>query len=202
MTKDLIRRAVLAIAVLGLAFTTVAQEKAKKTPSDEAIAAAFEKAMTPGPAQQKLGFMVGTFDAKILSWVAPSDAPIEDTGVMVGNWVLGGRYIQMMLSGTVTGEEFNGIGYAGFDNTSKKYMATFMDTGSTGMEWYQGGFDASGKKATLKGSMHNPMTGKASPLEMRLTLDAAGNHVTELWGYGLGTTMFKMMEITYTKRAQ
>ncbi len=187
MTKDLIRRAVLATAILGLAFATVAQEKAKKAPSEADIDAAMESAMTPGPAQQKLGFMVGTFDAKILSWTTPSHAPVEDTGVMIGNWVLGGRYIQMMLSGTVAGEPFNGIGYAGFDNTSKKYMATFMDTGSTGMEWYEGGFDASGKKATLKGSMHNPVTGKASPLEMRLTLDAAGNHVTQLWGNGLGT---------------
>jgi hypothetical protein len=201
MTKDFIRRAVLATAVLGLAFTTVAQEKTKKTGEDP-MAAALENAMTPGPAQQKLGFMVGTFDAKMLTWLGPSDDPIADTGVMVGSWVLGGRYIQMMLSGTVTGEEFNGIGYAGFDNTTKKYMATFMDTGGTGMEWYEGGFDASGKKATLKGSFHNPMTRKASPLEMRLTLDDAGNHVTELWGYGFGNKMFKMMQITYTKRAQ
>ena len=48
--------------------------------------------------------------------------------------------------------------------------------------------------------MANPVTGKPTPLEMRLTLDAAGNHVTELWGDGLGSKMFKMMEITYTKR--
>ena len=67
----------------------------------------------------------------------------------------------MMLAGTIAGEPYNGIGYAGFDNTTKKYMATFMDSGSTGMEWYEGGFDASGKKATLKGSVANPVTGKA-----------------------------------------
>ena len=121
---------------------------------------------------------------------------------MVGNWVLDGRYIQMMLAGNVAGQPYSGIGYAGFDNTTKKYMATFMDSGSTGMEWYAGGFDATGMKATLKGTIANPVTGKPAPQELRLTLDAAGNHVTELWGDGLGSTMFKMMEITYTKRAQ
>ena len=193
------RIAAVAAVVLGLAVSAVGQEKSTK---DAAISAAFEKAMTPGEGQKKLDFMVGTFDVKFRTWVAPTDPPSEDIGVMVGQWVLGGRYVQMMLAGTVAGEPYNGIGYAGFDNTAKKYMATFMDSGSTGMEWYEGGFDASGKKATLKGSMANPVTGKPSPLELRLTLDAAGNHVTELWGNGLGDKMFKMMEFTYTKRAK
>lgn len=191
----------VAAVVLGLGVSAVAQEKAK-APNDAAISAALDNAMTPGEGQKKLGFMAGTFDAKMRTWATPSSPPAENTAVMVGNWVLGGRYIQMMLAGTVTGEPYSGIGYAGFDNTTKKYVATFMDSASTGMEWYTGGFDASGKRATLKGSMANPVTAKPTPLEMRLTLDAAGNHVTELWGEGLGNTMFKMIEITYTKRAQ
>jgi hypothetical protein len=62
--------------VLGLAVTAVAQEKAKAS-----IAAALEKAMTPGEGQKKLGFMVGTFDAKIRTWATPSDPPAENIGV-------------------------------------------------------------------------------------------------------------------------
>jgi hypothetical protein len=196
------RIAAAVAVVLGLAFPAGAQEKARKSSNDAAIAAALEKAMTPGEGQKKLGFMVGTFDAKFRTWVDPASTPTEDVGAMVGSWVLGGRYIQLMLEGSIAGEPYSGIGYAGFDNTTKKYVATFMDSGSTGMEWYTGGFDASGKKATLDAKVANPVTGKPIPIEMRLTLDGAGNHVTELWGYGLGSKMFKMMEITYTKRAQ
>jgi Protein of unknown function (DUF1579) len=188
--------------ILGLAVGAGAQEKAKKAPGNPEVAAALENAMTPGEGQKKLGFMVGMFDVKIRTWATPSSPPSEDTGVMVGEWVLGGRYIQMMLAGNIAGEPYSGIGYAGFDNTTKKHVATFMDTGGTGMEWYTGGFDATGKRATLKASVTNPVTGKPSPLEMRLTIDAAGNHVTELWGQGLGQTMFKMMELAYTKRKQ
>ena len=121
---------------------------------------------------------------------------------MVGNWVLDGRYVQVMVAGTAAGDSQSGIGYVGFDNTTKKYVATFMDNGGTGMEWYTGDFDASGTRATLKASVANPVTGKATPLEMRVSLDAAGNHVTELWGEGLGSKMFRMMEIRYVKRAQ
>lgn len=191
----------LVLLLLGSAAAASAQAKpATPPPNAEAIAAALENAMTPGDGQKKLGFMVGTFDVKIRTWPAASDPAVEDTGVMVANWVIEGRYVQIMLAGTVGGEPYNGIGYAGFDNTTKKYVATFMDSGSTGMEWYTGEFDASGKKATLKASIADPVTGKPTPLEMRLTIDAVGNHVTELWGDGLGSTMFKMMELRYTKR--
>ncbi len=193
------RIAGVSAVVLALALTAAGQQKVK-APNDAATAAALENAMTPGPGQKKLEFMVGTFDVKIRTWPTPSDRPVEDTAVMVANWVLDGRYVQMMLAGTVMGQPYSGIGYAGFDNTLQKYVATFMDTGSTGMEWYTGGFDASGKKAVLKGSIADAVTGKPSPVEMRLTLDAVGNHVTELWGMGLGSTMFRLMDLTYFKR--
>ncbi len=194
------RNAATVAVAIGLVFSARGEGQSKKGTGAATIGAALENAMTPGEGQKKLGFMVGTFDAKIRSWATPTDPPAEDTGVLVGNWVLGGRYVQLMLAGTIAGEPYSGIGYAGFDNTTKKYMATFMDSASTGMEWYSGGFDASGKRATLKGTMANAVTGKPSPVEMRVALDAAGNHVTQLWGEGLGHTMFKMMEITYIKR--
>ena len=191
----------LSALLLGSAVFASAQAGSAQPPeTNQAVAKALEKAMTPGEGQKKLEFMVGTFDAKIRTWVNPSDPPSEDAGVMVGKFVLGGRYIQMMLAANVAGQPFEGIGYAGFDNTTKKYVATFMDSASTGMEWYTGGFDASGGQATLKASVADPGTGKPSPLEMRLTLNPAGDHVTELWGEGLGHTMFKMMELTYTRR--
>ena len=198
--RGLCRKAATVAVAIGLVFSARSEGQSKKDSKEPAIAAALERAMTPGEGQKKLGFLVGTFDAKIRTWVRASDPASEDSGVMIGNWVLDGRYAQMMLAGNVAGEPYSGIGYAGYNNTTKKYIATFMDSAGTGMEWYTGGFDASGKRATLTGTVANPVTGKPSPLEMRVTLDDAGNHVMEIWGEGLGATMFKMMEITYTKR--
>ena len=50
------RIAAVAAVVLAMAVSAVGQEKSTK---DAAIAAAFEKAMTPGEGQKKLDFMVG-----------------------------------------------------------------------------------------------------------------------------------------------
>ena len=163
---------------------------------------ALEAAMTPGAGQEKLNPLVGTFDVRIKTWVSPDSDPVESVASMVSTWVLDGRFVQSMLAGNIAGEPFSGIGYAGFDNVAKNYQVAWMDTGSTGMTLYTGGFDESGKSATLKASVLNLLTSRPDIVELRLTIDPEGNHVTELWGVGLGTEMFRMMELVYTKTTQ
>ncbi|MBK7744094.1 MAG: hypothetical protein IPI40_10685 [Betaproteobacteria bacterium] len=51
----------------------------------------------------------------------------------------------------------------------------------------------------MKSSIVNSSTGKPTPLELRMSLGASGGHVTQLWGQGFGTKMFKMMELQYTR---
>ena len=104
-----------------------------------------------------------------------------------------------MLAGEVGGEPFSGIGYIGYDNVDKIYQTAWMDTGSTGMTWYKGNMDASGKSAIMKANVANPLTAKPTPLELRLTIESDGSHVTEIWGKGLSAKMFKLMELRYTK---
>ncbi len=187
------------VVVLGVAVSAAGQEKTK-APNDAAIAAAMEKAMTPGEAQKKLDFLVGTFDVKVRTWVDPSKPPFESTATSVATWVLGNRYVQQMLAGHVAGKPWSGIGYAGFDNVSKKYVATFMDDGSTGMEWYTGSMDADGKLAKLTATIADEVTGKPKTLEMRLSIAANGDHVTELWEGDPAGKMAKVMELQYTRK--
>jgi uncharacterized protein DUF1579 len=198
--KGFYRIAAAMAVVLGLAVSTVAQEK-EKAPNDAVIAADMEKAMTPGEAQKKLDFLVGTFDVKIRTWLDPSKPPYESTATSVATWVLGNRYVQQMLAGYIAGATWTGIGYAGYDNVSKRYVATYMDTGSTGMEWYTGTMDASGKLAKMDATIADEVTGKPRTLEMRLSIAANGDHVTELWESDLnGGKMAKIMELQYTRK--
>ena len=200
MMKSLYRMAAVVAAVFGLAVSAVAQEKAK-APTDAEIAAAMEKAMTPGEAQKKLDFLVGTFDVTIRTWLDPSKPPYESTATSVATWVLGNRYVQQMLAGYIAGEPWSGIGYAGYDNVAKRYVATYMDTGSTGMEWYTGTMDASGKLAKMTATIRDEVTGKTRTLEMRLRIADNGDHVTELWESNLsGGKMAKIMELQYTRK--
>lgn len=158
-----------------------------------------ENAMTPGEGQKRLEPMVGTFDVEIRTWADPSKPPVASQATTVSTWVLGKRYIQSMLSGHLYDEPFNGIGYIAYDNASGTYQAAWMDTGSTGITWYTGSMEESGKSAIMKASVTNPPTSKPTPLELRLSIAENGDHMTEMWGHGYGSEMFKMMELRYTR---
>jgi hypothetical protein len=161
-----------------LANPVLAENTGKTPPKNEAaMAKALEMAMTPGEGQKRLAPMVGTFDVKIRTWVTPSSAPVESTASMVSTWVLDGRYVQSMLVGQVGAVPFSGIGYIGYDNTAKMYQTAWMDNGSTGMFWYTGNFDASGKAATMKATIPNPLTTRPSPVELRLSREIGRAHV-------------------------
>lgn len=190
---------VVTVLSLGLATKALAKE-GKPTPGDAAAVAALNAAMDPGPGQKKLDVLVGEFDVKVLTWLDAAKPPYESMAVAVSKWVLGNRYVQNMLSGFIGGEPWSGIGYVGYDNTGKKYQATFMDSASTGMQWFTGAIAEDGKSAKLTATIHDAITQKLVKAEMRLRMSPDGNHVTELWEATQAGKMVKVMELQYTRR--
>ena len=187
------------VIALGLASGAQAQPAAKGTGGTSAIKA-MENAMKPGEGQKRLEFLVGTFDVKIRTWIDPSKPPYESTATSVATWVLGGRYVQQMLAGYIMGQPWSGIGYAGYDNAAKKYVATYMDSGSTGMEWFTGALSPDGKLAKMTATIPDDSTGKPVKVEMRLSVAPNGDHVTEIWQAGPGGKLAKVIELQYTRQ--
>jgi hypothetical protein len=195
--KTLLRLALVAALAVSLTPAAGAQDK-KKAADEKAAMEAWQKAMTPGDGQKKLEPLVGTFDAKVRTWMDPSKPPDDAVGTSVNTWALGDRFVQMKYEGVFLGETFNGIGYTGYDNVSKKYVSTWMDSASTGMMWSTGSLD--GKVVTMKATVNDPMTGKSSPIDEKLTITDADHHTLEMWGKAPDGKTFKMMEIQYTRK--
>jgi Protein of unknown function (DUF1579) len=190
----------LAVAALCLAGPSFAQQSGGSSSAKAAaVVKAMDNAMTPGDYHKRLEPMIGSFNVRVLIWVDPGKPPIESTASAVSTWVLGKRFVQTMLVGGPSDAAFNAIGYIGYDNAAKLYQAAWMDDGSTAVTLYTGGFSADGKSATMKASIVHSSTGKPTPLELRMAHGADGGHVTQLWGQGFGTKMFKMMELQYTR---
>lgn len=201
--KMLCRVATAMAVVLGLAAGALAQQKAKQSaaPMDEkATMEAWQKAMTPGEGQKKLTPMVGTFETKVRTWMDPTKPPEDTAGSSVNSWVLGDRYVQMKYEGIFMGETFNGIGYMGFDNVSKKYVSTWMDTAGTRMMWSTGTVDASGKVLSLKAMVNDPGTGKPTAADTKITIIDNDHHKMELFGKGPNGKIVKITEIEYTRK--
>jgi len=187
------RNAVLAVALVGLSTAAPA--------GNLSDAESLDLGMTPGGEHAVLSSMIGTFDVDVTVWTDPSAAPVKETLSAINTVVLDGRWIRTTLAGNIAGEPFSGIGFYGFDTIRQKYEAVWMDTGSTGLVYYKGEFD-SDNHLTMRAEVPNPLTGDPTLLELRITIADNGDHVTEMWGTGMGDVMFKMMELRHTRKTK
>jgi hypothetical protein len=205
------RAGVLALAA-ALAVAGLAAADQAKTPADaakkpaEQTAGPDEKAMmekwlqvaTPSAGHKALEPVVGTWDAKMTMWMAPGAPPQESTGTGENKWVLGGRFVEQRYEGNFMGQPFSGVGYTGYDNFKKKYVATWMDTMGTMIMVSQG--DAAGKTLTMSSTIDDVITGKSTAVKSEIKIVDADHHTMEMWGPDSTGKPFKTMEIVYTRK--
>ncbi|HEV7241215.1 MAG TPA: DUF1579 domain-containing protein [Thermoanaerobaculia bacterium] len=187
----------LAVALLLVCTSAFAQEQ-KPPAMDPAMMEAMMKAGTPGDAHKNLNALVGSWNTKVTMWMVPGADPMTMDGTSETRWVMGGRYLEERFAGNFMGMPFEGLGYSGYDNVKKQYWGTWMDNMSTGMMMSTGTYD--GKAWTFKGTMADPMTGKDSTIDQKVTFADADHHMMEMWGPAPDGKIYKSMEITYSRK--
>jgi len=195
-------RVLLAIFTVLAASIAAAEEKAAPpgAPDQKAMMEAWMKFATPGPAHKALQPLVGTWNARITSWMAPGTAPITSDGVSEIAWVLGGRYLEQKHEGTFMGQPFSGIGYTAYDNYKKQYLGTWIDNMGTSILSMAGTADASGKIVSMDGKMDDFVTGRVLAVRSTLRILDDDHNVYEMFAPGPDGKEFKMMQIDYSRK--
>lgn len=181
------------------AFSAFADEKAQKPAMDPAMMEAMMKAGTPGEHHKKLEPFAGSWNTKATFWTVPGGDPMTMDGSSENKVIFGGRYVEQRFSGSFMGMPFEGLGYTGYDNIKGQYFGTWMDNMSTCVMMSTGKM-LDGKTYEFKGTMPDPMTGKDTRVDEKITVVDADHHVMEMWGPGPDGKMFKTMEIQYTRK--
>jgi len=200
--KETTIRTVVVLVALSLA-VALAQEKKQPAPPPMDQKQAMEmmqKLATPGEGHKKLETLVGSWQAKNTLWMAPGQTPTVSEGSSEHRWVLGGRFLEQKFEGTFMNMPFSGIGYTGYDNYKKKYVAVWMDNFGTMMLHTTGSFDAAGKVLSSSGQMDDFTTGKVIRLRERMTIVSKDEVVTEMFGPAPDGKEFRMMELRYTRK--
>lgn len=200
----------VAFAAMSVRADSIKEEKpAAGGPDMKAMMEACEKASALNENHKLLEFAVGTWDTKVKMWMDPSAPPDESTGKSVNTPVWGGRYFQAEYAGTfqmpgpdgkpVT-REFTGRGLTGYDNLKKKFVATWVDSMSTGVFMAEGTYDAATKTFTYHGEMDDMMApGTKVPVREVLRIVSPDEHVFDWYETRAGKET-RTMEITYTRR--
>jgi len=153
----------------------------------------------PGEEHKLLAKSVGTWKANVKFWVKPDEAPLESTGVMKKKMILGGRFLQEDFVSSFGGEKFVGMGMAGYDNRTKKFVNSWIDSMSTALMTSEGTYDAATKTFSFEGDGFDPATGKDIISRDVLRIVSDNEQVFEMhWEVAKGKSM-KVMEITYQR---
>ncbi len=135
------------------------EEKPKGKMDMQAMMEVYEKLGTPGAPHKALAGLAGSWTTRTRAWMEPDKPPMEGTGTCEQKMLLGGRYLQQEYTGEMMGSPFTGINVIGYDNHTKKYVSTWIDSMSTGIYYFEGTASANGKVITQKSSYDDPARG-------------------------------------------
>src|SRR6267378_2081059 len=156
-----------------------------------------------------LSSLDGDWDYSIKFWMNPDPnaKPQESKGTATRKSIMGGRYCTMDVSGKMQmpGEDgkmkdvmFKGMGIEGYDNVKKKFVASWIDSMGTGIEFSEGTYDPATKSFTYTSEMEVVPGMKTSVREVIKIAD--NNHMSLEWYENQGGQEKKTMEISYTKK--
>jgi hypothetical protein len=153
----------------------------------------------PGPEQERLKQLVGTWDAVIKCSMEPGKAPQESKGMSKSSMGLGGFFLISEFKGEMFGHTFEGRSITGYDPYKKKYTGVWVDSMSPSLYATEGSFDKSGKVFTEIMEGAGP---DGKPMKMRCTTTVKdANHMHfQLYAPGQDGKEALMMEIAYTRK--
>ncbi len=160
--------------------------------------AAWEASMKPGEQHQWLASMDGYWNAKVSMWMDPSQPPTVSDATTKNEMVMNGLYQRSTHTGDMMGMPFHGESVTGYDNTSKKFVASWIDNMGSGIMYMNGNYDDKTKTLTLRGKMSDPMTGKEMDVKETLTVTSPDSHTFTMYMVQDDKEM-KTLEIAYTR---
>jgi hypothetical protein len=176
----------------------LAADKKQKQMDPQAMMEAYKKMATPGEPHKQLASLVGSWTTTTKEWMEPGKPPTESTGSAEMKLLLDGRYLQQEYTGNMMGQPYSGMGITAYDNLSKRYVSTWMDTMGTGIFVMEGTASSDGKTITLKGHHPEPGGGQMSHRAVWKIIDSS-NQTFDMYGSHGGKEM-KMMEMVYTRK--
>jgi hypothetical protein len=194
----------LLFVCLLVAVTVTAQDKPVGTAGAmsaeaKAMMDAMEKAATPGANHEMLASMAGDWTFTTRMWMEPSAPPTESTGTVTYTPLLGGRFVQGQYRGNMMGMPFEGLGLTGYNNTTGKFQASWVDNMGTMMIYMTGQYDPASKSITFTGQMDD-ITKPGEKINVRQVVRTVSpdSQIMEWYETRSGKEV-KTMEIAYNR---
>jgi hypothetical protein len=194
-------RGIAMLCLLMVVAPVMAQDKkAESKGPSEADMAAMMAAAQPGENHKHLSQMAGDWEVITKAWMAPGQPPMESTGTMHAEMMMGGRYVQHHWKGSFGNMPFEGQGTEAYDNMTKKFVSSWIDNMGTGIMMSTGTCDEAGKVCTQVGDTMDPMSGQSMTMKSVITWADNNHFKNEMFVKDAAGNEMKMMEITASRK--
>lgn len=172
---------------------------ANSTDPMEAGTNAAPAAAEPGANHNLLDIFVGTWDVSANFDNGPGQPPETASGQMSNTWQLDGRWLKQDYTGQMASlGAFRGLGYLGYDNLAKTYVATWMDTLSTTCLVSKGTFSEEKATFTFAGDFTAP-GGEKYKQKQVMTVLSPDRYTVTMYLAGPDGVEFKTGNLEYTR---
>jgi hypothetical protein len=170
----------------------------EKTMDEQEMMETYKRLAQPGDPHKLLARLEGSWSTRTRAWMEPDRPPVEGTGTCEQRMILGGRYLQQEYTGTME-EPYSGVNVIGFDNHSKKYMSTWIDSMSTAIYCFEGTGSQDGSTITQECAYDDPVRGPLHWRSVSRIVDA-DTLVYEMYITPQGGIERKEMEMTVSRK--
>jgi Protein of unknown function (DUF1579) len=186
--------------VVSSSLVMATEKKQERQVNPDAMMETYKKLAMPSEPHKQFANLAGSWRTRTKSWMEPQKPPMESDGSCEQKMLLEGRFLQQECTGDMMGQPFRGIGVMGYDNHTRKYVSTWMDSMGTGIFFMEGNGSADGKTITQKGEYDDPIEGH---MKLRGVTKIVDNNteIFEMYGTNKNGQETKMMEITYTRKS-
>lgn len=176
-----------------------AQKKQAVEMDMQAMMEEYKKLAVPGAPHKMMAGLAGSWTTRTRASMGPGKPPMESAGTCEQEMILGGHYLRQEYTGDMMGDKFTGINLIGYDNHTRKYVSTWIDSMSTGIYYFEGTASADGKTITQECSYDDPVRG---PLVWRSVTRIVDDNTMEYEMYitPKGGKEVKEMEMTVTRK--
>lgn len=208
--KSLIAVAFVAVAGLLAGSLAIADDKptnGKEPPKmeipgmDPAHMQACMEAGMPGKNHEWLQKMAGNWKGTTQMWMTPEmSEPTKSECTQTVTSIMDGRFIQCDMSSDMMGMPFRGRGTTGYDNVSKKFVGTWIDSCGTGIMNGVGDMSADGKNMKWEYTYNCPVAKKATTMKITENYTSADAFTMVMWMKDLKSGKeFKHMQIDMSR---
>lgn len=174
-------------------------KKNDKPMNHEEMMEIYNKLAAPGEPHKLFASLAGNWITKTKEWVNSQEPAIESTGSADLKLLLGGRFLQQEITGSMHGKPYSGIWTIAYDNLLKQYVSTWIDTMSTQIFMMSGTASEDGRVIIFTGQ-HAEVGG--GYMSHRANWKIIDNNTQEFIMYGVfhGGEEMKMLEVIYTRK--